>query len=161
MRGDQKNLNLFIKNCVFILTCLNFSHIQSTLHLMEYTYQDFFPLLKTVFELINFDAFWCVCHFLFHLFHISKMFPFEDFIHLGKQTTKKATLNEMESIERVGPFLVSGHFLWKTEHSVQWAGALINHPSWNGQTRWKSLHKKFTEAEGSFSQQRQLVHWYR
>ena len=24
-------------HCVFILTCLNFSHIQSTLHLMQYT----------------------------------------------------------------------------------------------------------------------------
>ena len=32
----------FIKNCVFILTCLNFSHLQSTLHLMQYTYQDIF-----------------------------------------------------------------------------------------------------------------------
>ena len=48
-----------------------------------------------------------------------------------------------------------------TENSVVWAGALINHPSWNGQTRWKSLQKKFTEAEHSLSQQRQLVHWYR
>ena len=33
----------FIKNCEFILTCLNFSNLQSTLHLMQYTYWDFFP----------------------------------------------------------------------------------------------------------------------
>ena len=52
-----KTWNLFIKNCVFILTYLNFSHLQTTLHLMKYTYLDFFPLLKTVFELIDFDAF--------------------------------------------------------------------------------------------------------
>ena len=49
--------DLFIKNCVFILTCLNFSHLQSALHLMQYTYQDAFPLLKTVLELVSFDAF--------------------------------------------------------------------------------------------------------
>ena len=49
--------NLFIKNCLFILTCLNVSHLQSTLHLMQYTYQDLFPLLKTILELIDFDAF--------------------------------------------------------------------------------------------------------
>ena len=56
--GTQKTQNLFIKNCAFILTCLNFSSLQSTLHLMQYTYQEaFFPLLKTVFELIDFDAY--------------------------------------------------------------------------------------------------------
>ena len=53
----EKHLNFFIKNCVFILTCLNFSHLQSPLHLMQYTYQDLFSLLKTVFELIDFDTF--------------------------------------------------------------------------------------------------------
>ena len=56
-RGDAKKpRNLFIKNCAFILTCLNFSHLQSTLHLMQNTYWDiffhyskqFFPLLKIV-----------------------------------------------------------------------------------------------------------------
>ena len=54
MRGTPQK-NLFIKNIVFIPTCLNFSHLQSTLHLMRYTYQDLFPLLKTVFELVDFD----------------------------------------------------------------------------------------------------------
>ena len=41
----------FINNCVFILTGLNFGHLQSVLHWMQHTYQDiFFPLLKTGFE---------------------------------------------------------------------------------------------------------------
>ena len=40
--GSPKPQNLFIKSCVFILTCLNFSHLQSTLHLMQYTYLDVF-----------------------------------------------------------------------------------------------------------------------
>ena len=44
--------------------------------------------------------------------------------------------------------------------SIVWAGALINHPSWNGQTCSKSLQKIVTEAKRSLSQQCQLVHWY-
>ena len=51
-----KPQNLFIKNCVFILTCLNFRHLQRTPHLIQH-YWHFFPLLKTVFKLIGFDAF--------------------------------------------------------------------------------------------------------
>ena len=45
--------------------------------------------------------------------------------------------------------------------STMWTGALVNNPSWNGQMHWKSLQKKFTEAEHSLSPQCQLVHWYR
>ena len=36
------------------------------------------------FELVDFDAFYCFCHFLFHLFYISKTFPFEDFFSSGE-----------------------------------------------------------------------------
>ena len=57
MRRDPQNIIYLLKNCVFILTCLNFSHLQSTLHLMQYTAERFFSLLKTVFELVDFDAF--------------------------------------------------------------------------------------------------------
>ena len=39
-RGIPKYWNLFIKNWVFILICLNFSHLQNTHHLMQYTYWD-------------------------------------------------------------------------------------------------------------------------
>ena len=46
--GTQNEMYLTIKDCVFILKCLNFSHLQSTLHLMQYTYWDIFQLLKTV-----------------------------------------------------------------------------------------------------------------
>ena len=47
----------FIHNCVFILTCLNFSPLQSTLHLMHYSYQGVFSTAQTVFELVIIDAF--------------------------------------------------------------------------------------------------------
>ena len=40
--------------------------------------------------------------------------------------------------------------------SVVWAGALVNHPWWNGQTCWV-FKKKFTEAKCSLSQHHQLV----
>ena len=54
----KKTLNLCITNYVFILTCFSFRLLQTTFHFMQYTYQEaFFPWLKTVFELIDFDAF--------------------------------------------------------------------------------------------------------
>ena len=84
--GAKNTQNLFIKNCVFILMCLNLSHLQSTLpfeakHLLRY----FFPLLKTVFELIDFDAIQCFCCFLFHLFHRAKRFPLSTFFIQGNK----------------------------------------------------------------------------
>ena len=63
LQGGTQKTELTYKNCVCILTCLNVSHLQSTLHVMQCTYGDVFPLLKTVSELIDFDAFWCFCHF--------------------------------------------------------------------------------------------------
>ena len=45
--------------------------------------------------------------------------------------------------------------------SMVWAGALIGHPSWNGQMIERVKKKKFTEAELSLSQQCCLIPWYR
>ena len=56
-KGVPPKMEFICKKCVFTLTCLNFSHLQTTLHLMQYTYQDVFPLLRMVFELVDFDAF--------------------------------------------------------------------------------------------------------
>ena len=81
--GEPPKYNLFVKN--FILTCFNVCHLQSTLYLMQYTYQGVFPLLKSVFELINFDAFQSFCCFLFYLFHIGKTFSFGDFFIQGNK----------------------------------------------------------------------------
>ena len=36
MNGDPKSEEFIYKKCIFILTCLNFSHIERTLHLMQY-----------------------------------------------------------------------------------------------------------------------------
>ena len=123
-RGPKKPWDSFIKNSVFIFAHLNFCHLQSTFHLRYYTYQDFFPQLKTVFELVDFDAFQCFCHFLFHLSHISKMLPFEDFFHLGKQNkSNKQTdkmlgqdwVNREAGAQRSSPFWQT---LLNTQHGV-------------------------------------------
>ena len=55
-RSSPTKQNLFVKNCVFILTCLNYSHIQSTLHLMLYTYQDVFSTTQNSV----WTRFWCL-----------------------------------------------------------------------------------------------------
>ena len=82
--GPPKTWNLFIKNCVCILTCLNFSHLQSTLCLMQYTYQDDF---STAHKLLNMSILmpFSVSAVFSHLFHISKMFPFEYFFIQGNK----------------------------------------------------------------------------
>ena len=55
--GTPQTRNLFIKVCVFILTRLNFSHYQSTLHLIQYTYQDIFSTAQNSFWAC---WFWCL-----------------------------------------------------------------------------------------------------
>ena len=111
----------FIKNCAFVLRCLNFSRLQSTLHLMQYTYQDFLPLLKTVFELISFDEFLLLVLLLFfasplpHQQNVSLC----DFFHPGKQQ-KLSHWSEIGGIGRVGhrAHAVSGQKLLNTQWRV-------------------------------------------
>ena len=68
----------------------------------------------------------------------------EDFFHPGKQTKKSF---RVRSGEWEGWGLEDMLFLVKNcwTLSMVWAGALVNHPSWNGQMWWKSLQKKLTE----------------
>ena len=76
--------------------------------------------------------------FLFHLFYTDKTFPFEDFFIQGN---KKVTWGE---IWWIGKVRHGGHTILVKNYwtfSMVWTGVLINHPSWNGQTRWKSLQK--------------------
>ena len=81
MRRDQnKTWSLLIKNCVFILTCLNFNHLQSTLHLMKYSYRDFFALLKTVLNLSILMPFSASAVFCFTYSTSVKYFPLRTFL---------------------------------------------------------------------------------
>ena len=151
--GPPKTRNLFTKNYACILTCFNFSPLQSTLHLNAvHLSRHYFHCTERFLNSSILMSFSASAVFFFHLFYISKMFPSEDFFHPRKQ--KKTQLLGMRSGEYGGG---SGCFWSITfEHSVVCAGVLIAHASWDGHTCWKSLQKIFTEAEHSPSQQR---HW--
>ena len=157
-RGAQKTPE-FIKHCVFILTCLNFSRLQSTLHLMQCTHWDIFPTAQSSFCTHQF----CCLLVLLPLF--VSLLPHWQNVSLwglfSSWETKKLLGGEIRWIGRVGPggHVVFGQNCWTL--TVVWAGALVNCPSWNGQTHWKNFFKKFTEAECSFLQQGQQMHWSR
>ena len=128
-----KNQNLFIKNFIFILTYLNFSHLQTTLHLIQCTYQYFFPPLKIVFELVDFDAFSASAVFLFHLIlqGKAKCFPWRISFHVGKQ---KKSCSGWRGWVGQGVHVVFGQKLLNIQHSMgrftckspimKWANAL-------------------------------------
>ena len=59
----------------------------------------FSPLLKTVFELINFDAFWCFCFFVSSLSHWQNISLWGLY---SSRETKKITWGEIGWIGRVG-----------------------------------------------------------
>ena len=54
--GDPKQPGFVYKKSG-IPTCFNLSHLLSPLPLMQCTFRDLFPLLQTVFELMDLDAF--------------------------------------------------------------------------------------------------------
>ena len=145
------------KKLYFFLMCLNFSHIRSTLHLMEYTYH-FFPLLS-----FWTCQFWCFSVLL--LCSVS-LLPHQQNVSLwglfhqgGKE--EKVVQGQIWWIRRVrhGGHAILGQKQLNTQCRV-WAGALVNHPPWNGQMCWV-FKKKFTETKHSLSQQCQLVLWYK
>ena len=95
--GRPRKLEFIYKKCVFILTCLNFDSAFDATHLSRH-----FCCCSKVFKLIDFDAFYCVCCFLFHLFHIGKTFPFEYFLHLGHLQKLLGVKGDIGWIGRVG-----------------------------------------------------------
>ena len=127
---------------------------------MQYTYWDVFSTAQNSFWTHRFLCLLCFCPFLLHLFHIGKTFPFED---SSSRETKKSCSGQVRLGKQGGWGTGVMQLLLRNCWTLGevWAGALVNHPTWNGQTHWKSLQKKFTEAERSLSQQCQLVHWYR
>ena len=88
---------------------------------------------------------------LFHLSHISKMFPFEYLFHLGKQNKVAWGWDGVNKEGGAQGSCCFGQKLLITQHSV-------------GRCAHKSPIMKwanFTEAKHSLSQQCQLVHWHR
>ena len=136
----EKNTIKIFKNCVFILTRLNVSHLQSTLHLMQYTYEDIFSTAQNNFWIW---WFWCLLAsavFLFHFFNTSKTF-FPLRTYLIQKNKKKVSWGKIGWIGSVqhGGHAGFGRKLLNTQRGV--SRCTVNHPSWNGQTHWKSLQK--------------------
>ena len=92
--------NLFIKNFVFIFTCVNFSHLQSTLQLMQCTYWDIFSTAQNSFWTC---WFWCILVLL--LLFVSPL-PCRQNIFLwgffSSEEQEKSHLEEDKWIGRVG-----------------------------------------------------------
>ena len=98
--GTQKHQNVFIKNCVFILKCLNFSHLQSTLHLIQYTYWDVFSIVLNSFWTCRF---WCLLVLLlFFVLPLPRWQNVSLWRLFSSRETKKVTLGEIRWIGRVG-----------------------------------------------------------
>ena len=133
---------IYLLKSVFTLTCLNFNLLLSTHPLMQDTYRDIFSMAQNKFWI---RRFWCLLVLLpFFCFSSSvwaKRFPLRIFFIWVNKPKKKNCL-ERDWVNREGG--AWGHSIFRqkllnTLHGV--AGALRNHPSWNGQTGWKSSKK--------------------
>ena len=141
-----------------ILTCFNFSHLQSTLNLIQYTYWDFFPTAQ-FFNLLILMPFSASAVFCFTSYTLEKHFSLRTFFIWGN---KKRSCSEWDWMNRVGVVrgsVIFGQKLLNTQFNV--GKHIVSHPSWNRQMHCKSLQKKFSEAKRSLSQKHQLVRWYR
>ena len=135
-----KNTEFIYKNCVFILTCLNFSHLQILSIWCSA------PVLKRFLNLLILMPFSASAIFLFHLSTSAKCFPLRTYFN-------------WEWIGRVG-HEGSCYFWSKTAEHSAWCGRCAHKSPIVKWANTLSLQKKFTEAKHSLSQQRQLVHWY-
>ena len=158
MRGDSPKWNLFIKNYVFILTCLNFSHLQSILSIWYHTLIEvLFPLLKNSFWTFRF---WCLLVLL--PFFVSPLPHWQNVSLWGLFSSgeTKIICSGWDWVNREGGAMTFfGQILLNIQHSV----GRCTHKS--PITRWANTLKvsseKFIEAEHGLSQHHQLVHWYK
>ena len=98
--GRAQKTEFTYKNCVFILTCLNFNHLQSTLHLMEYTYWDVFSTTQN-----RFWTPWFLCLLVFLPFFCFTFITWKNISRwrlFSSEETKKVTQGETRWIEKVG-----------------------------------------------------------
>ena len=127
---------------------------------MQYTYQDFFPTAQSTFWTHRYGCLLVLLlFFLFSLFYIGITCPFEDFSHPGKQ---KKSCSGQDGVNGEGGARGSCRFwsrLLNTQRGVSRCAQKSPIMKWANVLKESS--KKFTEAECSLSQQRQLVHWYR
>ena len=143
-KGWPKNPRIYLLKSIFILTCLKFSHLQSTLDAIPLT-RCFFHCSKQFLNLLIRMPFSAYAIFCFTSFTSAKHFPLWTFTI---RETKNVTWHEIRRPGRVGQrgHAISGQKLLTTHHGV--GGCIQKSPTmkWaNG--FWKSLQNKFTEAE--------------
>ena len=112
--------DLFIKNVVFILTRLNFSHLQSTLHLMQYAYRDIFPTAQTkqfsnVSILMPFSASAVFC---FTSSTSAKRSPLRTFFIQGSKIKSCSRQDRVSRESGARGHAVFGQKLLNTQHGV-------------------------------------------
>ena len=153
--GPQ-NTEFLHKNCVCILTCLYFSLLQSTLHLMQYTFWGIFSTAQNSFWT---HRCWCLLvllwFFVWPLLHrqnisLRGLFSFGE---TNRSLSGWDQVNTKEGGQRSGFFAKK---LLNTQHGV--GRCTPKSPITKFANTLKEPSKKFTEAEHNPSQCRQ-VHW--
>ena len=119
MRGERPPKLEFICKKLHILTCLNFSLLRSTLHLMQFTHWDIF---STAQNSLRTHWFWCLLVLLvfscFPSSTLAKHFPLRTFFIQGSK--KNVTWDKITWIGRVGygGHAVLSQKLLNTQHRV-------------------------------------------
>ena len=151
--------NLFIKNCVFILTHLISVAFQVFSIWCNTPVETFFHCSKQCLNSSISMPFSASAVFCFTSSTSAKCFPLRKFFIRGKQ--KKVSQGEIKWTGRMGhgDHAIFGQKLLNTQCGV--GRYTCKSPIMQWAMHWNSLQKKFTEAKRSLSQQHQLVHWYR
>ena len=158
MRGVPPKQNLFMKHCVFIFACLNFSPFAGLSIGCNTPVETFVLLLKTVSERVDSDAFQCVYHFYFHFFHMGKTFPLEDFPRPRGKRTK--SYSGRAWVNRAAGARGSCRFWLKTAENSVWCGQVStpHHEMGKRLERVFKKERKFADTEHNLSPQHQLAH---
>ena len=153
--GGPQNPGSYLWKIVIYSYTFKFNHLQSTLHLMQYTYQDFFHCSEQFLNWSILMPFSSSAVFCFTSSTSAKCFPLRTFFFQGN---KKSHLGQ-DWVNREGRAWGSCNFWSKTtEHSERYA---YKSPIKKWANMWKESSKNFTEIELSLSQQGQLAQWCR
>ena len=116
--GGPKDLG-FTYKILCIYSCLNFSHLQITLHLMQYTsIEMFFPTAQNSFWTGRFFSASAIFHFTSST--LTKYFPLRTFFFFPSGETKKSHSGKNQVIGRVvhGGHALFGQKLLNTQCGV-------------------------------------------
>ena len=140
-----------------------FKHQSSSKYLWfdaKYLSRLFFHCLKQFLNsliLMPFSASAIFVLFCFTSFISAKCFPLRTLFIQGNEKKSGPGRDLVNGVVWHRGYAVFGQKMLNPQSDV--VRCAHNHPSWNGQTCWKSLQNKFTEAKHGLSQHRQVVQW--